>query len=260
MTIEPLHLLRLDLELPRLFSLCERQRLPAVDDLGYAIHAGLAAVFGEGAPSLFCAVEGRPGAPSRRGNERTLELLAYSARSVAELREQAGVYADPEAFRLIDWDRAADKPMPTTWREGQRLGFQVRACPTVRLAKAGPNVRAGAEVDAFLAAARKDPDGPKPDREGVYRDWLIAGFERTDGARAQEVAVDRFTLQTLLRKTQGTDRRTTTRLRKPDVTFRGVLEVMEPVAFAELLRRGVGRHRAFGFGMLLLRPHREAAC
>lgn len=260
MTTEPLHLLRFDLELPRLFSLCQRQRLPTTDDLGYAIHCGLAAAFGDHAPSLFTATGGGLRAPRRPGLERTLELLAYSTRSLSELREQARLYADPEAFALVDWERAAEKPMPTAWQPGQRLGFQVRACPTVRVSKAGPYVRAGAEVDVFLAASWREPDGPKPEREAVYGLWLRDALARSEGARLHEVVVERFELQNLLRRTQGTERRARPRLRKPDVTFRGVLEVADAAAFAGLLRRGVGRHRAFGFGMLLLRPARGASC
>ncbi|MCY4060014.1 MAG: type I-E CRISPR-associated protein Cas6/Cse3/CasE [Gammaproteobacteria bacterium] len=34
----------------------------------------------------------------------------------------------------------------------------------------------------------------------------------------------------------------------------GVLVVRESDAFAQLVRRGVGRHRAYGYGMMLLRP------
>jgi CRISPR system Cascade subunit CasE len=34
----------------------------------------------------------------------------------------------------------------------------------------------------------------------------------------------------------------------------GALEVRNSEAFANLLARGVGRHVAFGFGMLLMRP------
>ena len=34
----------------------------------------------------------------------------------------------------------------------------------------------------------------------------------------------------------------------------GTLTVRDPQAFATLLARGVGRHRAFGYGMLLLSP------
>jgi len=258
MTTELLTLLRLDLDLPRLFALCERKRLPRNEDLGYAIHCGLAAVFGDAAPSLFAVTHGAPVESRRPG--RTLEVLAYAGQSLAELREQAGVYADPEAFRIVDWERAADKPMPSAWRQEQRLGFQVRACPTVRVSKAGPNVRAGAEVDAFLAAAWREPEGPKPDREDVYRQWLSAAVERTEGARVHEVVVDSFELQTLLRRTQGAERRAKAGLRKPAVTFRGVLEVVDPGAFERMLRRGLGRHRAFGFGMVLLRPTRNPAC
>lgn len=260
MTSEPLYLLRLHLDLPQLFALCERQRIPRSDDLGHAIHCGMKAVFGEAAPSLFAVTHGDPDARRRPGRERTLELLAYSTQALAELREQASMYANPEAFRIVEWEQAADKPMPTAWRAGQKLGFQVRACPTVRVSKAGPHARAGAEVDAFLAAARRDPQGPKPDRERVYREWLTAAVDRSEAAQVHEAVVDRFEVRALLRRTQGPERRAKAGLRKPDVTFRGVLEVVEPAAFDGLLRRGVGRHRAFGFGMLLLRPYRGPAC
>ncbi len=40
----------------------------------------------------------------------------------------------------------------------------------------------------------------------------------------------------------------------PDVSFTGVLTVADPDRFATLLAHGVGRHAAFGFGMLLLKP------
>ena len=40
----------------------------------------------------------------------------------------------------------------------------------------------------------------------------------------------------------------------PDATLQGTLAVVDSGAFQALLARGVGRHRAFGFGMLLLRP------
>jgi len=43
-------------------------------------------------------------------------------------------------------------------------------------------------------------------------------------------------------------------IEKPDVIFSGELVIRRPIEFGDLLKRGVGRHRAFGFGMLLLRP------
>ena len=41
---------------------------------------------------------------------------------------------------------------------------------------------------------------------------------------------------------------------RSDAVLRGVLSITNPRAFAELLARGIGRHRSYGYGMLLLRP------
>ena len=40
----------------------------------------------------------------------------------------------------------------------------------------------------------------------------------------------------------------------PDAILQGTLAVSNEETFAEILRNGVGRHRAYGYGMLLLRP------
>jgi CRISPR system Cascade subunit CasE len=36
--------------------------------------------------------------------------------------------------------------------------------------------------------------------------------------------------------------------------LRGQLMIGNPIAFQDLVRRGLGRHRSFGYGMLLLKP------
>lgn len=252
----PLYLLRLDIETRRLHELARTHRLPAHDDLGYVLHAGFAALFGEHRPVTF-AIE--PEREVRSGEMRPLRVLAYSERSLAELEERARIFAAPEAYRLCIWDRAADKPMPQTWRSGQGLGFQVRVCPTVRVAKAGPHQRAGAEVDAFLAAARQIPDERPPEREAVYRAWLRDAFARSGGATLERAALGSFQVDAILRRTQE-ERRRAPYLRKPDATLLGALTITDPERFDALLRRGVGRHRAFGFGMLLLRPDRGEPC
>ncbi len=40
----------------------------------------------------------------------------------------------------------------------------------------------------------------------------------------------------------------------PEAEFEGTLEVLDGTAFHAVLARGIGRHRAFGYGMLLVRP------
>jgi len=44
------------------------------------------------------------------------------------------------------------------------------------------------------------------------------------------------------------------KLERPQALLKGVLTVKESNTFNRLLARGIGRHRAFGYGMLLLKP------
>ena len=143
--------------------------------------------------------------------------------------------------------------MPSGWKGGQRLGFRTRVCPTIRAASAGPVQKKGSEVDAWIAACRKVPREEEVLREDVYRAWLGEALLRSEGAALEAATLDEFQLTRVLRRTQG-DVRTSAMLQRPEAVLGGTLVVKDPEAFAMLLRRGVGRHRAFGFGMLLLVP------
>ena len=41
---------------------------------------------------------------------------------------------------------------------------------------------------------------------------------------------------------------------RPEVVLGGRFTITDPDTFTALLTRGIGRHRAFGFGMILLKP------
>jgi CRISPR system Cascade subunit CasE len=91
-------------------------------------------------------------------------------------------------------------------------------------------------------------------REAVYSDWLKRQFQAT--AELYEVGMTEFKLSAVLRRgavqTEGS--RLKHPVQGPDAVFTGVLQVRDSKAFAALVARGIGRHRAFGFGMLLLKP------
>jgi CRISPR system Cascade subunit CasE len=189
------------------------------------------------------------GDPSRR----VLDVLAYSALDHGALVERAKTFADPAAWNVCDLDGMASKPMPSAFEAGMRLGFTVRACPIRRIAKRGPMLRDRAEVDAFLAKSWEvGPDVPL-DRHDVYVAWLGEELTKQGAAKVVEASTTSFQLGGLHRRGHSEVRKGHRAVR-PDVTFEGVIEVGNPAAFAQCLARGVGRHRAFGFGMLLLRP------
>lgn len=250
-----LYLLSFRPNFPRLMALAARERLlPPGGDAGYLLHAVFAACFGALAPAPFRLL-----APGEPGGGPSGRLLAYASVPLAELSAHADAFADPSFAAPLALAEAADKRMPTDFAAGARLGFSVRIRPVQRTgapragAAAGSGPARGRERDIYLAAcAARDPAAPPPDPVRLYGDWLArqlapaAGIEHStvEALRRTRLCLrDRSGAQAALRTVEG-----------PDAIFSGTLTVREPAAFAALLSRGVGRARAFGFGMLLLRP------
>jgi CRISPR system Cascade subunit CasE len=230
------------------------------DDLGYALHAILAAAFGAHAPKPFVLLD-PPRRHERPGADPTPQLLGYTTRDVADLRGHAAAFAEPEVAEALGLDGLAAKAMPERFPAGMRLGFRTRIRPMVRRDRGGDRARTR-EQDAYLAALEPYGERPAPfGRHEVYRDWLahhLAG----GGAELEGMNLDTFRLTRTLRRDR--DRHLAQippaspamkgAAGHPDATVTGVLVVRDPDAVAALLARGIGRHRAFGFGMVLLRP------
>lgn len=239
-----LHLVSLPVDPVALAAFAVAEEL-SDDDSGYALHTALRRRFGSAAPQPFRLL----------GAEGSSTLLGYVPDAQA-LDEAAGLPAvDPMIDRIFP-QAPQCKPMPATWRRGQRLAFEVRARPLVRYgararaARAAAGKRGAGERDAFLAAIESAPAEQHVDRELVYRQWLDGTVRGAADLSSVRVAAMR---RLRVRRSVHTPGETTV-FEGYDVVFRGVLEVQEPDAFMRLLARGVGRHAAFGFGMLLLRP------
>lgn len=217
-------------------------------DLGDALHGLLRAAFGEAAPQPFRYLDERQG------------LLAYTALDANAMRMKVAL-ADPLAAQTLGLGATGEhdgyrlRPFPTQWPRGQVLGFEVRLRPTVRAAKG--------ERDAFLQAVEQ-AKGAMVQREAVYVQWLRDHLAPREGAMREgwqgaidlldDVHLAGFQRQQVVRRTQaaGGEARHGRVIDGPDALLKGHLRVRDPAAFAQLLARGVGRHRAFGFGMLLL--------
>jgi CRISPR system Cascade subunit CasE len=175
-----------------------------------------------------------------------------------ELREHAG-HATPEVAHALGLDTLAARTFPTRWRVEQRLAFEVRVRPVVR-------TKDGRERDAFLHVIESTvaPEGETPpgevrvahDRTKVYADWLKRQFSAEGAAELLHADIHGFRLTRVLRRPSDIPggKRKARAICGPDALFKGELCVTDGEAFAQLVRRGLGRHRAFGFGMLLLKP------
>ena len=213
-------------------------------DEGYLFHALLRACFDTLAPKPF-ALAGK--------KQELPKLLAYSAHPPDELRECAKLFAEPLAMESLGLDSLRAKIMPASFAAGTRLGFEVRVRPVVRTGR-GTGEHAGKERDAFLAAIRGLPKDTPVDRITVYRQWLTRALAPGADILAADPLDQRQTPVSRRGTADAGHHRPLISPRGPDVRFSGLLRVADAEAFAALLARGVGRHRAFGFGMLLLRP------
>jgi CRISPR system Cascade subunit CasE len=196
---------------------------------------------------------------AHRHGGRSVRVLGYADVDADALRHEAKLSPNPTIANLYDADRLDSHEMPTAFREGRRLQFELRACPVVRKASAGEGPEgqtwnAGDELDAFLSRAWENPD-TELDREPVYRDWLERQFDIRGGATPETIGMTRFSIERMTRRTHGgaNGERSVRTIQRPDVTLTGTLTVTDADAFVDLLRSGIGRHKSFGYGMLKVR-------
>ena len=214
-----------------------------IEDPDHAMHCLLTECFGDLAPKPFRLIlpHGKPDG----------YLYGYGQSGADELREAAAICADPLQARIIPASTIDTKPMPTEWRADKQLGFEVRIRPIIR--KSWGSGRKETELDVFQAKAEAFSHGEMPySREQVYSSWLSDQLTRIGGASlgVEGAKLMYFQRTRAARKPDGYSE-------GPDARMRGILTVTDSAAFNGLLARGVGRHRAYGYGMVLLRPARE---
>ena len=214
-------------------------------DQGRALHHLVDEMFGPGALRPFRLLV----PPHQtKGN-----LYAYCALDAQGLRETADVQAKPDHLLVLPLDRVDSKAMPENWKKGQRVGFNLRTRPVRRIAHPiethSGTIAAGSELDSFVLEAIRHhpsvPDGMRKaerTREAVYLDWLsdrlgdVAELDQDASRMAQ------FHRTLVSRGTAGVE--------GPDAVIHGTLTILNGEGFAKLLANGIGRHRAYGYGML----------
>lgn len=245
----PVHLVRVPLRADQLTWIARRRLIPlrTLDD-GYLAHCLMTELWQDAAPAPFVL----------KGRGRTLDAWGYSSTEAAGLIAHAQQFGDPAILAAIDGlAHVASREVPAL-APGRLVEFEVRVCPVIRLSGGLGAWRAGAEVDAYLIAQHRG-GADAPAREAVYREWLAnrLGDPARSGAVLEGARVVGMGRSRLVRRTQGADR-SARHFDRPDVTIEGTLRVVDGSRLVSLLATGVGRHRAFGFGAILLRAAARA--
>jgi CRISPR system Cascade subunit CasE len=268
--MQTLHLIKLSID-PKAIAQCVEihgLQLKKETDLGYAMHVYLTSLFGDDAPKPF-RVE-----PRRAELDRVV-VLGYATKDASTLRTDAQAFADPRVWAGVDWEAFVSKPMPSVPTR-RIMGFSVRVCPTIR--RGDPHVVGsaqgtrwsessggvptheddpGAEVDVYLAWGQTDGRYKGLSRESSYALWMRDWMERTYGKLITIESIDMvgFRLESVTRRepSKGVDRRKEVTFRKPSALLTGTVQTYDSECFQRFLSHGIGRHRSFGFGMVLLR-------
>ena len=254
----PLNMISIDLDLGALMIWGHRRRLGG--DTAYLVHAASRQAFGTLGPQPFLIQ------PERS------RILGYTSASEEYLRNSHAATANSDSLlhAVFTLPEICLRTMPDQWCSGRRYHFSVFCRPTVRHTYDldGPAAeKVKVESDVWLRKTYTDwKAAGKPDTLRAYRQlhkgeieetyvrWLEKRFMPAAELEYAVVSGSRSTAMTA-RSSKDHDGAPTRSSKRswPETTFTGTLTVADPAAFDRLIRHGVGRHIAFGFGMLLLR-------
>jgi CRISPR-associated protein Cas6/Cse3/CasE subtype I-E len=202
-------------------------------DQGYIVHSLICAAYGSYRMQPFRIYVSETSSQIRLLGYSSVpaERLIFERRSVAEPLVSAAFISE------------ASKEMPDAWEVGAKFAFNVVVAPVVSI----PRTRK--EIDAFLRA----PGGSS--REDVYYAWLA---KRLAGkAEIDQIAMNGFSMAKVARRNapdENGKRKIGQKFSIPRAEFSGVLTVTDHSAFNTLFERSIGKHGAFGYGALFLRP------
>lgn len=147
--------------------------------------------------------------------------------------------------------RCETRPFEPKLREGAPYRFSLRANPTRR---AGPTEagRRAARVDVVMHA-RKLAAAEGRDERPIFeagRAWLARQGERAGFSLTNDLLVGGYQQLSFRRRKGGSP------IQVSQLDFDGVLIVQDPERLVERLAHGFGSAKAFGFGLMMLKPAR----
>lgn len=168
-----------------------------------------------------------------------------------EIRQGRPVYYILSQRKPVDdagiWQIDPPKPFHPKLRTGQRLAFMLRVNPVI--------VRDGKRHDIVMDFKKRKnwqglPPDQRPPMDALIREagieWLQKRAEKSGFAfDARALRVDGYL--------QHVAYRGATRMRFSTLDYTGVLEVKDPDLFMSTVQRGLGKSKAFGCGLFLLK-------
>ena len=143
------------------------------------------------------------------------------------------------------------KPFAPRLDAGEKLAFRLRANPTVSRRVEGQKHSRRSDVlmhaKSAFAPDQRASQQCKDAMDQAAREWLAGQGEKNGFALLGPPQISGYRQHSLGRKRQGKP------IQFSGVDYNGTLEVTDTPAFMSLLEQGLGRSKAFGFGMMMIR-------
>lgn len=132
---------------------------------------------------------------------------------------------------------------------GDRLGFLLRANPTVALKRYAETKRRGKRLDVVMTALLDIPKGERATArhqiiQSTGTDWLTRQGARA-GFGIVESSVDGYHVRRI-------ERNGSKAIQFAEIDFRGTIVVKDTAAFLAALAHGFGRAKSFGCGLMMI--------
>ncbi len=106
-----------------------------------------------------------------------------------------------------------------------------------------------------LEEVQSTPIKTDKSRYEVYEDWFKKHIDQKEICSCDVAKVSSFKMDSFERKNLREDgKKNWKALKRPVIEIKSILTIKKPEEFPNLLLKGVGRHQAFGFGMLKIIP------
>jgi CRISPR system Cascade subunit CasE len=176
----------------------------------------------------------------------TFQVLAYTTSDQETLKATSQLIACPDSLEVVDMGSMRTKVMPE-FTEGQEIGFDLKTVPVRRVQK---NIEMDAyDLDVRNGVYDRNAETAVEDRVESYMTWLEH--------RLQKAAdVDRE--RTCIELKGKVPRQRSKICYRHEIQITGNLIVKDPTLMGECLASGVGRHKSYGYGMIILRAPQRA--
>ncbi len=133
---------------------------------------------------------------------------------------------------------------------GDRLAFSLQANPVISRKEGEKSIRHDVLMDVKYRLKEKNLSLAEINSasEKAAKEWLIAQGERTGfSCSLESISIDGYKKHSFYKKKSAVP------IKFSSIRYEGILSVTDPEKFVDMLKKGLGKSKAFGCGLMLVR-------